>query len=256
MTRRRMDITGFTLLELLVAMTLMVVVASCLYTALYTGFNARRSALSAVEPTSQALSAIELLKQDIYGVLPPTGTLAGAFIGTNSRSSKGADADYLEFHTTQTYANAGHPMGGIGKIELALEEDNDDDNAARDSFRLIRKVTTNLLSPKEVDPEEQVLCRNVMSLNLRYFDGDGWLDEWDSTADANSLPKAVEIDIEIANMVRSSSTDLEKRRLLQSFTIPCGVSAETPDDESTESAETATGGSGGATPAQGGGQGG
>ncbi len=254
MIRVRMDIAGFTLLELLVAMTLMVVVASCLYTALYTGFNARRSALSAVEPTGQALNAIELLKQDIYGVLPPTGTLAGAFIGTNSRSSKGADADYLEFHTTQVYESGSQPVGGIGKIELTLEEntDNDDEsNVARDSFRLIRKVTTNLLSPKEVDPEEQVLCRNVMSLNLRYFDGDGWLDEWDSTADANSLPKAVEIDIEIANMVRSSNSELEKRRLVQSFAIPCGVWAETADDESTESAETAPD----ATPAQGAGQG-
>ena len=91
----RIQIGGFTLLELLVAMTLMVVTASCLYTALYTGFNAQRSARAAVEPTSQALSAIELLKQDIHGVLPPKGTLAGAFIGTNSRSSSGAAADYL-----------------------------------------------------------------------------------------------------------------------------------------------------------------
>jgi prepilin-type N-terminal cleavage/methylation domain-containing protein len=74
---------GFTLLELLVAMTLMVVVASCLYAALYIGFRAQRSALSAVHPTSQAMDAIELLKQDIYGVLPPTGVLAGTFIGTD-----------------------------------------------------------------------------------------------------------------------------------------------------------------------------
>jgi prepilin-type N-terminal cleavage/methylation domain-containing protein len=97
----RTNTKGFTLLELLVAMTLMVVTASCLYTALYTGFKSRRSALAAIEPTSQAISAIELLKQDIYGVLPPTGVLAGAFVGSNSRSSKGADADSLEFHTTQ-----------------------------------------------------------------------------------------------------------------------------------------------------------
>jgi len=52
MTRVRIQIGGFTLLELLVAMTLMVVVASCLYTALYTAFNAQRSARAAVEPTS------------------------------------------------------------------------------------------------------------------------------------------------------------------------------------------------------------
>lgn len=252
MTTVRTQIGGFTLLELLVAMTLMVVTASCLYTALYTGFHAQRSARAAVEPTSQALNAIELLKQDIHGVLPPKGTLAGAFIGTNSRSSSGAAADYLEFHTTQTYATTGKPMGGIGKIELALEAD-DDDNAARNSYRLVRKVTTNLLSPKVVDPEEHVLCRNVMSLNLRYFDGDGWVDEWDSTADANSLPKAMEIDIEIANRIRGSSKDLEKRRLVQSFTIPCGLSAQAAEEQ-TESTGTSSGGAGGG--ASTGGQGG
>ena len=62
------------MLELLVAMVLMVVAASCLYTALYTGFRAYRSALSAVEPTSRAINAIELLKQDIHGILPPDVT--------------------------------------------------------------------------------------------------------------------------------------------------------------------------------------
>ena len=140
----------------------------------------------------------------------------------------------------------------MSRIRSALEAD-DDDNAARDSYRLVRKVTTNLLSPKEVDPEEHVLCRNVMSLNLRYFDGDSWLDEWDSTEDANSLPKAVEVDIEIANRVRRSSEEMERRRLLQSFAIPCGVSAQATE-ETTESNGTSSGGAGGGTPT--GGQGG
>ena len=98
-----------------------------------------------------------------------------------------------------------------------------------------------------------MLCRNVMSLNLRYFDGDGWLDEWDSTADANSLPKAVEIDIEIANQVRSSSEEMEKRRLVQAFALPCGVWARAAE-ESTESTETSGAGGSGGAPTQGGGQ--
>ena len=55
------------MLELLVAMSLMVVIASCLYTALYTGFRAKRSALSAVEPTSLAINTIELIKKDTHG---------------------------------------------------------------------------------------------------------------------------------------------------------------------------------------------
>jgi len=222
---------AFTMLELLVAMALMVVIASCLYTALYTAFRAKRSALSAVEPTSSAINAIELIKQDTYGVLPPGGILAGAFIGNDSLGVNGVDADSLEFYTT---SENDHPVGGLGKIELVLEEDTDYD---RENYRLVRRITTNLLSPRAIDPEEQVLCRNVKSLNLRYFDGDNWLDEWDSTADANSLPLAMEIDIQVLYNTNGSNKESQIRRLSQSFAIPCGGAAQ-------EESQSENGGSG------------
>jgi len=218
---------AFTLLELLVAMSLMVVTAACLYTALYTGFRARRSALSAVEPTALAINAVELLKQDIYGVLPPGDALAGAFVGTDSRGAKGVDADSLEFYTTHIYADGDHPVGGLGKIELLLEEDTDEN---RTNYKLLRRITTNLLSPRGVDPEEQVLCRNVTALDLRYFDGESWLDEWDSTADANSLPLAVEIEITIADSSADAAGKSQQRRLVQSFAIPCKSAATEEQD--------------------------
>jgi type II secretion system protein J len=222
---------AFTLLELLVAMTLMVVTAACLYTALYTGFKAERSASSAVEPTALAINAIELMKQDIYGVLPVGGTLAGAFLGTDAKGLDGADTDSLEFYTTHIYADDDQPVGGLGKIELALEQDTDANTVHdRQSYRLIRKVTTNLLSPKTIEPQEQVLCRNVRSLNLRYYNGDGWLDAWDSTADANSLPLAVEIDIQVSNNATNSTDVSGMRRLTQSFSIPCGGAQQSASD--------------------------
>ncbi|MHC4625611.1 MAG: type II secretion system protein GspJ [Planctomycetota bacterium] len=223
--------TGFTLLELLVAMTLMVVAASCLYSALYTGFKARRSAFSAVEPTALAINAIELLKQDISGVLSPTGVLAGAFVGIDSYGTNGVDCDSLEFFTTHIYADDDCPTGGLGKIELALEEDTDEDC---ENYRLVRRVTSNLLPPRSIDPDDQVLCRNVTSLNLLYFDGSGWVDEWDSTADANSLPLAVQVDIRIANNATSPTGAPQERRLVQSFAIPCGMWAK-QEDESADS---------------------
>jgi len=218
---------AFTLLELLVAMVLMVVVASCLYTSLYTGFRAYRSSISAVDPTLEAINAIELMKEDIDGVLPPGSNLAGAFIGIDSAGSKGVDADSLEFYTTHLYADEEQLMGGLGKIELLLETD---PNSEDSSYMLVRRLTTNLLAPKEVQADEQVLCRRVVSMNLRYFDGAGWAQEWDSTADANSLPLAVEVDIEIAHNGKKG-TDPQKRRLVQSFALPC----QTPSQEETES---------------------
>ena len=123
-----------------------------------------------------------------------------------------------------------------------MEEDDDEDTGkTRDGYRLVRKVTTNLLSPKTVDAEEQVLCRNVKSLNLRYYaEEDGWQDEWDSTADANSLPLAMEIDIQVLHNGTSTNvaTEPQTRRLTQSFAIPCGGVKE----ESEASSTTGTGG--------------
>jgi hypothetical protein len=213
-----------TMLELLVAMTLMVVTASCLFTALYTGFRAKRSALSAVEPTLLAINAIELIKRDTYGVLPLGGTLTGSFIGYDSLGVNGVDADSLDFYTTQIYSDDDYPVGGLGKIELALEEDTD--NYERENYQLVRRITTNLLSPRTIESEEQVLCRNVKSLNIRYFDGDSWLEEWDSTADANSLPLAMEIEIQILYKTNGSNKQSQIRQLTQCFAIPCGGAAQ------------------------------
>lgn len=237
---------AFTLLELIVAMALMVVVASCLYTALYTGFRAYRSAQAAVDPTSVAMNVIELLKQDLCGVLPPGSHLAGAFIGTDSGGVKGVDIDSLEFYTTHISADdaqlagltvttsvtgqAGNTslVGGIGKVALLLEEDSETKDG---TYLLLRQVTTNLLAPNQLVANEQVLCRNVVSLNLRYYDGSDWLDEWDSTADSNSLPLAVEVDIEIARHDKHTK-EIQKRRLTQSFAIPCKTATTTSDTTS------------------------
>lgn len=261
MAGRRAHTRGITLLELLVAMSLMVVVASALYSALYTGFRAQRSASSAVYPTSQAMTAMELLKQDICGVLPPTGVLAGPFVGNDLRGNRGVDADSVEFYTTQIYASRNEIVGGIGKIELSLEEDLDDElfgDITHDTYKLVRRVTSNLLSPKVVDPNEQVLCRDVLSLNLRYYDGATytWVDDWDSLEDANSLPLAMEIDIEVVDETRSrnmrasvtNATELPKRRLIQSFVLPVGLTA-LPEEEEEEATEEET-----EEPATGGGQ--
>jgi len=213
---------GFTLLEMLAAMSLMVAAAACLYSSLYTGFRAKRAAEAAIEPSIVAANAIEIIKQDILGALPPNGVLAGAFMGTDATDGLGADSDIVMLYTTHAHTSQSSVTGGVSEIELLLESVNDDYND-NGGYKLVRRVTTNLLSPKTLDPEEQVLCRNVGSLNIRYFDGFTWLDEWDSTGQDDTLPLAVEIDLQIT--YKSSGSDEKGRpcRVIQSFSIPCGV---------------------------------
>jgi len=213
---------AFTLLELLTAMVLMVVASACLYTSLYTGFRARRSAAAATEPTTMAMNAMALLKHDILGTLQPDGELAGDFLGTDAQGDGGLASDSLSLTSTHARPQADAPAGGIGMIDLLLTEDS---TGQSETSILVRSVTTNLLSSSTLEPEDQILCRKVRSLNIRYHDGTDWLDEWDSTIN-EGLPLAVEIDLEVEYTTQGVNSQTLGRHLIQSFPLPCGGAPE------------------------------
>ncbi|MFC1764536.1 type II secretion system protein GspJ [Planctomycetota bacterium] len=214
--------TAFTLLELLVAMVLMVVVSSALYTSLYTGFRARRRAAAATVPTTAIMNVMTLLKHDLQGTLQPGDDLAGDFIGLDTQGDAGAAEDSVSFYTTHAQALSESPLGGIGMIELLLTEDDQEDSETR---ILVRRNTTNLLSPSTLLATDQVLCRHIRSLNLRYYDGTDWLDAWDSSADSDGLPLAIEIDLEMEYVNQGHNSETIGRHLIQSFPLPCGGAA-------------------------------
>lgn len=221
MIRRRTHRSAFTLLEMLVALALMALLAASLYASLHIGFRARARAEAAVAPVRAATLPLELLRRDIESAPPPTGILAGAFVGQDARADGSAeDADTLVFYSAVEDVGRDGPM--IRKIELALTAADDGKDSA-----LVRRVTANLLAPETPEPVEDTLCRNVMSFNLRYFDGSSWVDSWDSSTRENALPLALEVTLKIRNL-DSVRTDADGYRLTRVFLLPCGVA---PSDE-------------------------
>ena len=114
---------GFTLLELLVAMTMAAIVAGALYASLRTGFHAESTAEAAVEPIRTADLAMGLLRPDFESAVAPGGVLRGTFLGTDGTGEGGLPADTLEFYTlgdpTDTAilnSGSGTGAGGIGGI--------------------------------------------------------------------------------------------------------------------------------------------
>ena len=73
----------------------------------------------------------------------------------------------------------------------------------------------NLLASTIPEPVTETLCRQVVSFNLRYFDGSAWHDSWDSTTNDNALPAAVEVQLSI---LRPDSETIYKMTRL--FPIP------------------------------------
>lgn len=184
--------TGFSLLELTLAMAITALLALTLYAAMSFALKARSSTMAAVDRMRSVNIAMEVLSQDFQNVLPPTGILSGAFIGQSSTGNNGQKADMIEFYCVGRDPDKDdQPMGeGIRKIDLLVRTDVNPPT-------LVRQVTRNLLPTVQTDPEEEVLCRNVKSFSLQYFDGQSWLDDWDSTAMGDVLPMAISITLEL-----------------------------------------------------------
>ena len=54
------------------------------------------------------------------------------------------------------------------------------------------------------EAEEEVICRGIRALDVKYYDGYDWLDSWDSATQDNGLPLAVEVSITLAGTENTS----------------------------------------------------
>ena len=216
MNSRRRHVGGFTLLELLVALAMTAVLAGSLYATLRVAFNARRAADEAVGTVRRLELTMELMRADIRSAVVPSGILAGEFLGIDAADAAGeAHSDILLLHRTADGALATDGAGDIRRVEFMCEPAEDGEGLI-----LLRRVTTNLLATRVVDPVDEVLCRGVGALELRYFDGVDWLDSWDSGVRDNALPLAVEVTLQL---IDEEDPDNEDGGVWVSrvFQVPC-----------------------------------
>ena len=247
--RRRRGCGAFTLLELLVALAMAGIIAGSLYSGLRIGFRARNSAESAVEPIRTAELATSLLRADFESALPVTGTLSGPFVGTDAAGNAGLPADTVSFFTLGNptdpftapaagaagagmnsnaaggaagaafggaFSSGGTPNGEARMVEIGLVPD-----PTTGEPLLVRSVTTNLLAQVTPEPFQEVLCRGVRSLNLRYYDGLAWQETWDSALRDNVIPSAVELTIELERT--NSNGQVRVIRFPRVFLLSCST---------------------------------
>lgn len=207
----RRQATGFTLLEMLVAIALMAMVAGSLYGGLFIGFKAHRSAMNGISPVRSASLTLDLLRQDFDGVLKANGVLIGAFSG-----SGGTGADSLDFYSSANVPNEREVACDIRRVQLSVETLPGESESV-----LMRRVTANLMAITNPVVREQVLCRHVKTFRLRFFDGSLWQDVWDSSAQEGMLPLAVEVTLEFAISDDQFGT-LKIYSVSRVYTVRCG----------------------------------
>ncbi len=221
MTIRRGRPRGFTLLELTLATATAAVIAMALYASLNIAMTARSAAHRAVALDRRAAIAADLVVRDLEAVLPPTGVLAGPFI-----AEVGQGGSLVSFHAFPPAIGAG-TADLPQRVELELVSPG----------VLVRRRQANLLAPTETVLDEEVIARGVSAFLLRYFDGEAWVDTWDSSApetlEEGVLPLAAELTLTFEGDAESAGGGVETPRVtvVRLVRMPFGSDVRAPTGE-------------------------
>jgi prepilin-type N-terminal cleavage/methylation domain-containing protein len=204
---KSMNPKGFTLLEILIAMVILVLILSTLYSA-YTGtFRIINETESRTEIYEMARIALERMVEDLESVYVSQQAKSSETEEDNQETSPfvgedaeidGRSADTLRFHS-KAHIVFNEQDIGAGTTEIVY---NVKENQEGDSFFLYRSDTPEL----EEGPKEGIggliLCDGLYSVSFTYYDDDGEAhDSWDSTSESfkERLPARVSILLEFVN---------------------------------------------------------
>ncbi len=198
---------AFTLMELLLAVGIFAVVLLAIQSVFFSALSLRNRTVLQLEQSVPLEHALQILRRDLAGLVPPGGTfsgplqsavLAGGGLGPSTTASTNSNRANLpgavvspELYTATGIIDDQRPWGEIVRVTYYLA-DPTNNSPGRD---LVRAVTRNLLPIVEDQPEHQWLLGGVDHLQFLFFDGLDWIEVWDSTTAATPLPSALKIQL-------------------------------------------------------------
>jgi general secretion pathway protein J len=174
---------GFTLVEVLLAVSLVSMMAALVFGSLYVTTSAIDAARAKSANEQIVRSTLRVMTDELSVSALPTNT--GPWMGINGLLD-GQPADSIAFLT----------MGQFRGAESAKDTELVRIVYTREGDRLLRFVRRNLYGLTDESIEQVELATKVKGFNVRYYDGKNniWLDEWDGRVQPGS-PKAILIEL-------------------------------------------------------------
>ena len=203
--------TGFTLLEILVAVFILAIIISIIFSS-YTGtFRITEETEFQAKIYQMARIALERIQEDlecgsplskgapaeIEGSPSEDAAMSAGFLGENEEID-GRYADSLTFLSTKHILMGKEDRhSGLTRIAFYVIENNDGE-----SFTLYRSETLEFVNAPEEKTGGVILCDGLFSVNFVYYNSDGdQYDGWDTSEDEfmGKLPARVSIQLEFLN---------------------------------------------------------
>jgi len=206
---RRAAPAGFTLLELLLATAIGAVVLLVINATFFAALRLHNATHAKIDDDLVIQRSLGIVRKDLAGIMIPpnptatTLTLSGQLV-SDSVSTNDLDAT-SERITPDLFTNSGKidgwtPYAEVQMVSYYLSPSTD----GAPTRNLVRVLTRNLLPAIDATTEDQTLLTGVTGAALSYFDGENWLDTWDSTT-TSSLPTALKFSLVLASRDPNSS---------------------------------------------------
>jgi len=177
---------AFTLVELMVSIVIGAMVALTAAGAMRAISRSRQKMWNMVEGAAEARFVADLLARDLDNLSRLPQTDHPKLVGLIELSSDGQMGRLLLRVVGRTPGRLGEPEGDVYEVEYYTE--------TRDEKTvLFRRIWPN---PEDKDPPGgllNVVAQDIISFEIRYFDGEDWLDEWSERMVA--LPELVEVNL-------------------------------------------------------------
>lgn len=200
---------GFTLLELLLATAIGAVVLLVINATFFGALRLHHATHEKINDDLALQRALAIVRRDLAGIMIPASPQATTYRLSGQLTSDITTTNDLdntsERVTPDICTNSAKIDGWTAYSEVQTVayylSPAADGGPAKD---LVRLVNRNLIPVLETTGEVQALLTGVSSAGISYFDGENWLDAWDSTT-TSSLPTAIRFSMVLAPRDRTFS---------------------------------------------------
>jgi general secretion pathway protein J len=179
--------SGFTLLEVLVAMLLLVILSGALYGTFFSLTRGRDMAMEGMETRREVRTTLDMLRREFSSAWYARGNRRLYFV-VEDRDSFGKPASTVDFTTISPPRSDSLPSSDQVAVRYrAVEKDNGN------RLELTREAKDLYVTTK-ADPYPQM--EELAGFLVECYDGVKWVRSWDTAINAG-LPKAVRVTIRL-----------------------------------------------------------
>lgn len=211
----RRSSSGFTLVEILVALVVAVLITGVILQTFQTASRTMRSTVGGPCTLSKGASVLDKIRHDLVSAAYLPITDKGQFT-LDADPNTDAGSSSISFFMLTVASVEGGMMQSLEakRVSYRVDWERDDDGRSGAVVREVRTLTPDGIADTS---QEEVLVKGIQQLRFSVYDGNDWQDTWQDET-SRMLPKAVRIKL-VFKTGRDRTHELKTEALIRAGTV-------------------------------------